>query len=114
MIGRTLAKNRTKRYNSARELVADLKDLKLAPSAGVSIARLIRQRRVTIPALLVVIGLTLLITWDVRRSARVQWARETIPEIIHLAAKGEDNAAFALARQVEHVIPNDPALLKLW
>jgi len=31
-----------------------------------------------------------------------------------LAGKGEDNAAFALARQAEQVIPNDPVLAKVW
>ena len=40
--------------------------------------------------------------------------KTAIPEILRLAGKGEDNAAFALARQAEQVIPNDPALLKLW
>jgi formylglycine-generating enzyme required for sulfatase activity len=47
--------------------------------------------------------------------ARIRWAHETaIPEIIRLTAKGKDNTAFALARQAAQVIPNDPALLKLW
>ena len=117
IVGRATAKDRDKRYQSAHELVEDLKRLKqeLAPSGGVPIARLIRKPRVAVSALLVVLGLTLFLIWYFRRSARVRWARETaIPEIVRLAGKGEDNAAFALARQAEQVIPNDPALLKLW
>jgi formylglycine-generating enzyme required for sulfatase activity/cephalosporin-C deacetylase-like acetyl esterase/predicted Ser/Thr protein kinase len=117
IICRALAKNREKRYQSARDLVEELEHLRqeLAPSGGVFIARLIRRPVVALPTLLVLLGLTLLLGWAFRRNARVRWARETaIPEIIRLVGKGEENAAFALARQAERVIPNDPALLKLW
>ncbi len=117
IIGRTMAKGHDKRYQSPRELVEELKQLKeeLAPSGGVPIARLIRKPKVAVPALLVVLGLTLLFVWAFRRNARIRWARETvIPEIIRLTGKGEYDAAFLLARQAEQVIPNDPALLKLW
>jgi eukaryotic-like serine/threonine-protein kinase len=117
IIGRAMEKDRNNRYQSARALEEDLTQLKreLAPSGGVSIARLIRKPRVAVSALLVVLGLALLLFWGLRRSAHIRWARETtIPEIMRLAEKGEDNAAFALARQAEQVIPNDAALLKLW
>jgi formylglycine-generating enzyme required for sulfatase activity/tRNA A-37 threonylcarbamoyl transferase component Bud32/cephalosporin-C deacetylase-like acetyl esterase len=117
IIGRTLAKNRDKRYQSARDLVEDLKRLKqeLAPSGGVPIGRLIRKPKVAFSVLLVVLGLTLLLVWAFRRNARIRWARETaIPEIVRLVGKGENHAAFVLARQAEQVISNDPALLKLW
>ena len=117
IVSRATAKERDKRYQSAHEMLEDLKLLKqeLAPSGGVPIARLIRRPKVLVPALLIALALVLLAIWGFRRSARVRWARETaIPEVIRLAGKGEDNAAFALARQAEQVIPNDPALLKVW
>ncbi len=117
IVNRALEKDREKRYQSAREMMEDLLRLKqeLAPSTGVPVARLMRKPRVAIPALLVVLGLTLLLTWAFRRNARIRWAREiAIPEITRLEGKGEDSGAFALARQVEQVIPHDPALLKLW
>jgi formylglycine-generating enzyme required for sulfatase activity/dienelactone hydrolase/predicted Ser/Thr protein kinase len=117
IIGRATAKDRDKRYQSARELMQELKQCRqeLAPSAGLPIARLIRKPRVAFPAILVVLSLALLLVWALRRNGRIRWARETaIPEVIRLAGKGEDNAAFALARQAEQVIHNDPALLKLW
>jgi hypothetical protein len=61
------------------------------------------------------LSLALLLNWSFRRSARLRWARETaIPEIMRLSGKGEDDAAFALARQAALVIPNDSALLNLW
>ena len=117
IIGRAMTKDRDKRYQSARELAEELKQLKqeVAPSGGVPIARLIRNPKVAVSALFMVLGLTLFIGWVFRRNARIRWARETaIPEIIHLTDKGEYDAAFLLARQAEQVIPNDPALLKLW
>jgi eukaryotic-like serine/threonine-protein kinase len=117
IIGRATAKDRDKRSDSAHELLEDLKLLKqeLAPSGGVPVARLIRKPAVLVPSLLVVLGVTLLGIWGFRRNARVRWAHETaIPEIMRLAGKGEDRAAFALARQVEQVVPNDPALAKVW
>jgi hypothetical protein len=61
------------------------------------------------------LGLVLLMSWGLRRSARVRWARETaVPEITRLVAKGGGKAAYDLALQAELVIPKDPALLKLW
>jgi formylglycine-generating enzyme required for sulfatase activity len=117
IISRATAKSPDKRYQSARELVEELEQLKqeLAPSGGVPIARLIRRPVVAFPTLLVLLGLTLLLGWAFRRNGRIRWARETaIPEIIRLAGKGKDSAAFALAHQAEQVIPDDPALLKLW
>ena len=117
IVSRATAKERDKRYQSAHELMEDLKQLKQesAPSGGVPVARLVRKPKVAVPALVAVLGLALLSIWAFRRNARIRWAHETaIPEIIRLTAKGKDNAAFALARQAAQVIPNDPALLKLW
>lgn len=117
IICRALVKNREKRYQSAHDLLEDLKRLRLAqsPRGGVPIAQLIRKPTVTVPALLVLLGVGLFVGWYVRRDARFRWARETaIPEIARLADKGEDTAAFALARQVERLDPNDPRLQKLW
>jgi eukaryotic-like serine/threonine-protein kinase len=117
VISRALIKNREKRYSSAQELVEDLKRLQQAqsPSGALPVAQLIRKPSVAFPALLVLLGIGFFVGWYVRREARIRWARETaIPEIVRLADKGEDTTAFALARQVENLDPNDPALLKLW
>jgi eukaryotic-like serine/threonine-protein kinase len=117
IICRALAKNREKRYPSAHDLLEDLRRLKQAqsPTGGVPIAQLIRRPTVTVPAVLVLLGVGLFIGWYLRRDARIRWARETaIPEIARFADKGEDTAAFALARRVEKLDPNDPAMQKLW
>jgi eukaryotic-like serine/threonine-protein kinase len=117
IVSRATAKERDKRYQSAHKMLEDLKLLQQehAPSGGVPIARLIRRPKVSIPALLAVLALALFAMRAFRRNARVRWAHETaIPGIIRLADKGEDSAAFVLARQAEQLIPNDPALMKLW
>jgi serine/threonine protein kinase len=50
-----------------------------------------------------------------QRSNKVRWARESaLPEINRLIKKDDISAAFALARQIEEHIPNDPALTSLW
>ncbi|MDP9339500.1 MAG: SUMF1/EgtB/PvdO family nonheme iron enzyme, partial [Acidobacteriota bacterium] len=140
IICRALEKDREVRYQHASDLRAELQRLKRDTDSGrslplrttspiapesffptatydgrVSFLQSMRKPRVIIPALLVLLGLVLLLNWSVRRSTRIRWARETaIPEIIRLAGKGEDLAAFELARQVEKIIPNDPALAKSW
>ena len=117
IICRALVKNREKRYQSAHDLLEDLKRLRHAqsPRGGVPIVQLIRKPVFTVPVVLVLLGVGLFIGWCLRREARIRWARETaIPEIARLADKGEDTAAFALARQVERLDPNDPKMQKLW
>lgn len=65
--------------------------------------------------MLVVLGLTLLLIWGLRPSARIRWADErAITEIMSAGGKGEDSAAFALARQAEQMILNDPELMNVW
>jgi eukaryotic-like serine/threonine-protein kinase len=140
LINRALEKDRNLRYQHASDLRAELQRLKrdtdsgrsaslqspelLAPETpaepvasrpAVPVVRSMRKPAVAIAAVVAVLGLALLLNWSLRRSARVRWTHETaIPEIIRLSGKGEYDAAFALARQVALVIPNDPALLKLW
>jgi eukaryotic-like serine/threonine-protein kinase len=115
IISRALEKNRDRRYQSMSEPLAAMKALRQQASGRIPIARVVRKPKVAIPALLVVAAMALLAGWYVRRSAQIRWAHETaIPEIDRLAEKGEDNAAFALAKRVEAVVPGDPALQKLW
>jgi serine/threonine protein kinase/formylglycine-generating enzyme required for sulfatase activity/dienelactone hydrolase len=140
LISRCLEKDRNLRYQHASDLRAELQRLKrdtdsgrsaslhsqelpapgspaelMASKTAVSVARSMRKPAVATAAVVVVLSLVLLLSRSIRRSARVRWARETaMPEIIRLAGRGDDGAAFALARQVASVIPDDPTLLKLW
>ena len=115
IIRRALEKDREKRYQNMGEPLARLKELLQETSGPVPIARMIRKPKVAYPALAVIAALALLIGGYVHRSGRARLAHETqIPEIARLAAKGEDEAAFALAKKVEAVVPGDAALEKLW
>lgn len=115
IILRALEKNRDKRYQSMSEALAALKTLRRDTSGPIPIARMVRRPRVAITALAVLATLGLLVGWYVRRSGQIRWAHETaIPEITRLAEKGEDLAAFVLAKKVEAILPGDQALQKLW
>jgi eukaryotic-like serine/threonine-protein kinase len=115
IIFRALEKNRKKRYQSMSEPLAALKTLRQEASGPVPITRMLRKPKVAIPALAVVAMVGLLIGWYLRRGERIRWAHETaIPEIVRLSGKGEDTAALSLAKQVEGIVPGDPALQKLW
>jgi eukaryotic-like serine/threonine-protein kinase len=115
IVSRALEKKREKRYQSTGEVLAALKALRQEASGPVPITRIVRKPRVAIPALVVVAALGLLIGLYVRRSGRIRSAHETaIPEIARLAEKGEDDAAFALAKKVDAAVPGDTALQKLW
>jgi eukaryotic-like serine/threonine-protein kinase len=97
------------------ELLAALKMLQQESSGHVPISRMLKKRRVAIPVLSAFIAMAFLVGWGIHRSAQVRWAHETaIPKIARLAEKGEDLAAFALAKKVEAVAPDDSMLEKLW
>ena len=115
IICRAIEKKREQRYQSMSDVLAALKALRQDTSGPISIARRVRKPRVALPALAVLAFLGLLVGWYVRRNGQIRWAHDTaIPEIARLAEKGEDGAAFALAKKMEAMVPGDQALQKLW
>jgi eukaryotic-like serine/threonine-protein kinase len=115
IIWRAIEKRREQRYQSISDVLAALKALRQDTSGPISIARRVRKPRVALPAVAVLVVLGLLLGWYVRRSGQIRWAHDTaIPEIARLAEKGEDGAAFALAKKIEAMVPGDQALQKLW
>ena len=115
IIWRAIKKKREQRYQSMSDVLAALKALRQDTSGPISIARRVRKPRVVLPALAVLAFLGLLVGWYVRRNGQIRWAHDTaIPEIARLADKGEDGAAFALAKKMEAMVPGDQALQKLW
>ena len=115
IISRALQKRRQKRYQSMSELLAALKLQRQESSGHVPLSRLVKRRKVAIPALTGVLAVGLLVWWGVHRSGQIRWAHETaIPEIARLSEKGDDDAAYALAKKVEALVPNDATLAKLW
>jgi formylglycine-generating enzyme required for sulfatase activity/tRNA A-37 threonylcarbamoyl transferase component Bud32/dienelactone hydrolase len=115
IIWRAIEKKREQRYQGMSDVLAALMALKQDTSAPISIARRVRKPSVALPALAVLTFLGLLVGWYVRRNGQIRWAHDTaIPEIARLAEKGEDGAAFALAKKMEAMVPGDQTLQKLW
>jgi formylglycine-generating enzyme required for sulfatase activity/dienelactone hydrolase/predicted Ser/Thr protein kinase len=115
IIHKALKKKREERYQSAKEILEDLRGLEQERTASVSVAapvmQSIRRRQFFIPALIVLVALTAGTGWMVRRNARVRWAREeTLPQMARLVEEGKYFAAFRLANQVETILPGDPVL----
>jgi serine/threonine protein kinase/dienelactone hydrolase len=112
IIRKLLEKDPEKRYASAEDVHAELKVLadSLAPGRK---ARLSRNTRIA----LVAAGLVAIATagWLWHRASRTRWARETaLPEIGRLLAEDDFTKAAGLAQESRRVLPNNPALEKLW
>jgi formylglycine-generating enzyme required for sulfatase activity len=112
IVAKLLQKDPGKRYQTAKELLVDLRALKEAevlhaPSPG-------RRRSMSV-ATIVVIGLVALGTsaWLGWRAWNVRWARTQIASVSSLAEAGRTAEAFQLATAVQRYLPNDPAITSL-
>ena len=123
IIHKALEKERSMRYQSAADLLADLKRLRQriisVPSAAGAISQRLRKPRVTIPALLVLLALAAGAVWWIHRSAQVRWAREeALPEIERRIGNNDVwrnlTDAYSLAGKAEEYIPHDPKLAELF
>ena len=119
IIEKALEKKREQRYQAARELSNQLAELRRTLVSGttsaVPVTQLIRKPRIGIPIMLVIAALLLGGAWLVKRNAKTRWARgQALPQIIQLVEKNKNLEAFALAREAEPYIANDPILMKLW
>ena len=125
IVARALSKEPSGRYPDARELLDDLtklRDLRRGVGAPGGSLRSLFRPKVALPVALVAVAAIALVFWQLRARSRIQWAKtEAIPEIERLAdeAWGEETAgpilaAFAIAEEVEQVIPDDPELGELW
>jgi dienelactone hydrolase len=112
-IARCLAKDPADRWPSAEALLAVLERL-ATPATGTTAATGgARERKVTARVRRVALSVLILlggVLWfgPLRKSRERQWAREQgIPLLLALAERGRWDSAFALARRVEAVNPND-------
>ncbi len=115
IVARALDKNAASRYRSATELVTDLVACRATLSKtgpqNVELLRLLRKPVVAVPAAVLLLAASVMAVIAFRRSARVRSAHEVgIPQIARLVEADKLIEAFALAKQVERAIPNDPAL----
>jgi len=123
IINHALKKKPESRYSSATEMVKDLKkyqDSLRAEELGAfnlrTILRRIRKPRIAVPAVIVVLIISLVAVWFFSRQAKIRWAKEeALPEIERLI---EANILayiepYKLAERAEKYIPNNPKLSEL-
>jgi eukaryotic-like serine/threonine-protein kinase len=121
IIRRCLCKRREKRYSCMSDVEQELNDcyeLTSEPTSGVDLRVLFRrsrQPRVVIPALIILLALTILGGWWIHHSSKVRWARDyALPQIGKLIEQDRVGEAYALAVQADRYVPNDLALVKFW
>ena len=74
-----------------------------------------RKPRFAIPAVAAIGLIALFIANAMRDATRREWARqEALPQVTQWIEEKEYGKAFALAREAERFIPDDPVLLGLW
>jgi dienelactone hydrolase len=118
IIKKSIAKKREERYQTAGDLLADLKRVQQQVISGsqatVPVAQLVRRPRFFVPLMLILLGIALLAILAVHRYNHVRWAREqAIPRAEDLFERGESFSAFRLLREAERYAPNDPMLIRV-
>jgi|GEM_PF-4307333 len=82
-----------------------------------TLLRRIRRPRIAIPAISLVIAISLVAVWFFKRQAKIRWAREkALPEIYRLIEESWPDLieAYQLAEVTEKYIPSDPKLSELF
>jgi eukaryotic-like serine/threonine-protein kinase len=123
IIQKMLEKEPSRRYQSAAQLCADLRQLKQDSDSAKLQAGLFTPKamlrsalklRVAIPVLLLLVVLVLSSIYFIRRQADINWARNTaLPEIERLVRDYNYAQAYDMALKAEAFIPGDPKLTDL-
>jgi serine/threonine protein kinase/formylglycine-generating enzyme required for sulfatase activity len=136
IIKKALAKDREKRYQTADELLGDLKNLKeeiefeekLKTHASVTAdalaakPRTVKSKPKTFRRQLgwqqlvfygVLAGLLALGGWYWRRNSQITWAKESVRRVEELARAEKNFEAYDLALEIEKYLPDDDALTGL-
>ncbi|MCJ7488161.1 MAG: protein kinase, partial [Candidatus Aminicenantes bacterium] len=126
VIEKALAKNTDSRYQSATEILKDLRgyrDAQRMESAGVfnlhSFLKRLKRPTVAIPSAIALIAVAAVVAWLLHRQAKIRWAQETLlPQIeqsIMAEASGRDNLidAYKLVQEAEKYISGNPKLSEL-
>jgi eukaryotic-like serine/threonine-protein kinase len=123
IIQKMLEKEPSRRYQSATQLCADLRQLKQDSDSAKLQAVLFTSKamlrsalklRVAIPVLLLLVVLVLSSVYFIGRQADINWARNTaLPEIERLVRDYNYAQAYDMALKAEAFIPGDPKLTDL-
>ncbi len=122
---RSLEKDPSIRYQSAEELIADLRSATTAPPTTVdrplTLGARMRKPAFWIPSVALLVAFAALLAWWIQRTTGIRWAREeAIPEIERLVQDGTATdglaawSAFELAIQAEQHLADDPLLSRLF
>ena len=112
LVGQTLEKNPSQRYQTPDDLARDLQRLLhgLGESAVPDSSRY--RTRYVLPAALAIVATAGGAAFAYRRSEHRHWVREVAtPQIAKLAGEGRPAAAFPTIQLAEEYLPDDPALL---
>ena len=122
IVRRALAKRPENRYQSANELLKELKQFHQSVVAPETVAFNFRHSllrpKIIIPALLIVFPIATASFFYLKHQAKVKWAREdALPQVERLIAETDPwrnlVPAFKLAEKAEAYIPHDPKLAAL-
>lgn len=119
---RALAKEKQSRYSTTAELLDELKkhqdpsrvSTRQIPSPMV---RRVLRPGIAIPAVILILVLSVLAVWFFNRKAKERWAREqALPQIERMILNSwrDSTEAYKLAEEAEKYIPNDPVLANLF
>jgi serine/threonine protein kinase/dienelactone hydrolase len=120
IIGRAMEKNLDSRYQTAAEMLRDLRNyrdvLRMESSGALSFRSIMKQIKrplVFVPTLIILIAVVLVVTWFLKRQATVASVRtQLFPKIESLIDAGRDSyvQAYELALEAEKHLPQDPKL----
>ncbi len=122
VINRAMTKKPEDRYQTADEMISDLRRYQeqlQVEEAGAftlrTLLRRLRQPRVAIPIAIGMITIAAVAAWLLNRRANVRWAREVaLPDITRLYTENEFNSAYHLALEAKNFIPDDQELADVW
>jgi formylglycine-generating enzyme required for sulfatase activity/tRNA A-37 threonylcarbamoyl transferase component Bud32/dienelactone hydrolase len=115
LLRRCLLKDSERRLHDIVDARTEIEEAQRATSrAAPGLLRQIQRPRISVPLALGLLLIAVLGIVYFRRSARIRWAKEVaIPQIAHMADRGDFTDTFSLIRQAQQIIPTDPALNKL-
>jgi len=117
IVSRCLEKDRSRRYQSAGELKADLlrvqQQIAAEQSGTITIRRLMRNPRVMVPVAVLIIAALLAGVWFYSRYQKRQWAQEqALPQAQKLIDQQKPMEGYRLYRQAVKDAPRDPVIEK--